>query len=830
MSRYCRTTKPSKKPSTSSGDTNNGKAKSHSSRVLVNHQLNKAQESQASQRCNAMDLADRIGLRKEKFNCEWANPRESIGDRLGDIQSGKYTCWKPVGRAREAWNAVRPRIKEYLDNFCQSNSSSVILEMYMIGKTEETASPTILICSSDRATRKNIRKTIRENKFLERYPGIGLGDTNELPDRRRVIRMAGLHSTRGSVHIVGADTETPDVYTFRDAKCVVGRQLFITTGEHGRIATGGPIVWIQEKSYQLSVAHVLQPVHDIGNGSDGSSALDECSFDGDSEMQEDAGDIPDQEVPGKWSNTPEELHSWSSDDDSYSESSTSPQETDSRISTVPTTSDALSRMSAVSDYEMSLASHRSQPAQHLNAASTRVDDMIKRNDHNLRHIGKITLTSNDSTQIDLDYALVELGESVEEHGSIKFERDGVERCLQISQVAEIGLHDVDVVTQTASKGVLTGKLSATASYMRLPNSKTFQELFLVQLSDVLSAGDCGAGIISQTTGEFYGQVVAGTPGSGLAYVVPATQVIRDITERLELEVKLAPPAATSRQRMRIRHEQQAQWDKSEDEPSDKTRKPVIHALSQPHRVTGSRFTDEEKRFLLAEMIKASELEVEVIGKFVNDHVAKPNWMQMQLPLEQLGFKHQHPGLKRKMPGDQSEPAAKRITLPGNTEPTATLAAVPSTSLDILAHLATNSAEIPSMKAPQASPPTAPKKTGRPARADNARFRPILPKNLAPAPRPFKQSQHSLESQHGDSSQRQSQALATPPQTVILPSSPGPGLTPSLMNSNDGTFYARLATGEGKDFEALRPVALPGPILLNPKPRASRSRLSSPPEE
>lgn len=540
-----------------------------------------------------MDLAERIGLRKEKFNCEWANPRESIGDRLGDIQSGKYTCWKPVGRAREAWNAVRPRIKEYLDNFCQSNSSSVILEMYMIGKTEDTASPTILICSSDRATRKNIRKTIKENKFLERYPGIGLGDTNELPDRRRVIRMAGLHSTPGSVPIAGADTETPMVYTLRDAKCVVGRQLFISTGEHGRIATGGPIVWIQEKSYQLSVAHVLQPVHDTSNGSDGSSASDECSFDGDSETQEDSGDIPDQEVSRKWSNTPEELHSWSSDNDSHSESSISPQETDSRIPTVPTTSDALSRIPAVSDYEISLDSHRSQPAQHFNAASTRVDDMIKRSDHNLQHIGKISITSNDSTQIGLDYALVELAESVEEHGSIKFELDGVERCLKISQVAEIGFHDVDVVTRTASKGILTGKLSATASYMRLPNSKTFQELFLVQLSDVLSEGDCGAGIIDQTTGEFYGQVVAGTPGSGLAYVVPATQVIADITERLKLEVKLTPPAATSRQRMRIHHEQQAESDNNEDEPSDKTRKPVIHALSQPHRVTGSRFTDDE---------------------------------------------------------------------------------------------------------------------------------------------------------------------------------------------------------------------------------------------
>lgn len=32
------------------------------------------------------------------------------------------------------------------------------------------------------------------------------------------------------------------------------------------------------------------------------------------------------------------------------------------------------------------------------------------------------------------------------------------------------------------------------------------------------------------------------------------------------------------------------------------------------------------------MIKANELDVEDVREFVNGHVAKPNWMQMQLPL------------------------------------------------------------------------------------------------------------------------------------------------------------------------------------------------------
>lgn len=197
--------------------------------------------------------------------------------------------------------------------------------------------------------------------------------------------------------------------------------------------------------------------------------------------------------------------------------------------------------------------------------------------------------------------------------------------------------------------------------------------------------------------------------------------------------------------------------------------------------------------------------------------------------EHLGFNLQHALPKRKMSGNQSESAIKRITMPRDVEPAATLAAIPSTRVAILPRPATNSAEIPSMKAPQAPPPT-PKKRGRPARADKARFRPTLPRQIAPTLRPVEQSQHSLESQHIDSSQGNNQASATPPQTFLPFSSPDAGLTPNLMNSNEGTFHARLATGEGKHLEASHPVAVPGPILFEPEPRASKSQLSSPPEE
>ncbi|KAJ4192140.1 hypothetical protein NW755_004271 [Fusarium falciforme] len=43
------------------------------------------------------------------------------------------------------------------------------------------------------------------------------------------------------------------------------------------------------------------------------------------------------------------------------------------------------------------------------------------------------------------------------------------------------------------------------------------------------------------------------------------------------------------------------------------------------------FTEEEKRLLLAEIIKNSQLDVKILGRFIKSNRIEPNWMRMQLP-------------------------------------------------------------------------------------------------------------------------------------------------------------------------------------------------------
>ncbi|KAK8915549.1 hypothetical protein VCV18_010246 [Metarhizium anisopliae] len=44
------------------------------------------------------------------------------------------------------------------------------------------------------------------------------------------------------------------------------------------------------------------------------------------------------------------------------------------------------------------------------------------------------------------------------------------------------------------------------------------------------------------------------------------------------------------------------------------------------------FTQDEKRFVLAEIIKSSTVKIDLLLAFINTNRVDPDWMRMQLPL------------------------------------------------------------------------------------------------------------------------------------------------------------------------------------------------------
>lgn len=89
------------------------------------------------------------------------------------------------------------------------------------------------------------------------------------------------------------------------------------------------------------------------------------------------------------------------------------------------------------------------------------------------------------------------------------------------------------------------------------------------------------------------------------------------------------------------------------------------------------FTDAERRFVLAEMIKASEIDVGLLVDFVKRNNVQPDWLSMQLPggrnmhqciraAENMFNVPMHPPpiapLKRKSLGDLNESVPKRLAV------------------------------------------------------------------------------------------------------------------------------------------------------------------------
>jgi hypothetical protein len=426
--------------------------------------------------------------------------------------NGRYTCWEAVGPVRETWKRLGPEIKDYVENSCKYGPS-LSFGIYMIGRTEDRAAPKILICSTDLIARKEVRKAIHGSGILSRYPPIGLGDTGRLPD---LMAREDIEPTFPSDLNLGEET----VVLSSPLDNAFGRRLFIPRrdGVSLRPATAGPILHINDRIYQLTVGHAFLELDDNTLSETLFSSLDDCDFDGQSDLEDedhcakDKGNIVIKEMLLHDNCSPTSNDNCAKLQDSSSSGPESSSSTTASQALLPSGVDLSARSVSASSRQ----SQKKEPA-----VTRRLD-----------RIGKLALVSETGTKQSLDYALVEL-EGVYRDGNneIACEPNGTQRWLRVRRAAEID-SDVKIITMTASSGLLSGKLSATASYMRLPNQKTFQELYSVHLEGKLSDGDCGSGVVDQAVGDLYGHIVAGSIGTGIAYIVPAVEVFEDIRNRL----------------------------------------------------------------------------------------------------------------------------------------------------------------------------------------------------------------------------------------------------------------------------------------------------------
>lgn len=325
----------------------------------------------------------------------------------------------------------------------------------------------------------------------------------------------------------------------------VGKRIFVNKGRDGgfqvlRAATAGGVVQSRGEFYYLTVAHIFESENRMHTPSlKTESPHFDIDFDGQSDTDDDENN--DMQMTSQGSLTPQDSCSEgrpSPSDSSHDSMDVKMEDTRTddmeieHIPTVDTTRNDDPRLyvlwsASVSNGLNSLTCvnvHNAQPFGSLVS---------------LEVLGDLDLTASDDSRPPLDAALVKIrNRKLHLVNEIPLSPEPGSPRLCSEKVAAIGSEDADVVSVTAYRGLLKGKLFAIPTYMRLPYKRAFQQVYAVHFRGSIEDGDCGSLVFNSSNGDLYGHIVAGSPGTGKAYIIPATQVFKYLTSRIGAEVTL----------------------------------------------------------------------------------------------------------------------------------------------------------------------------------------------------------------------------------------------------------------------------------------------------
>jgi hypothetical protein len=459
----------------------------------------------------------------------WPHPEHSIGTWYRKM--GKLDCWEARGPARDTFAKLAKEIKDYLNKRSDPVTHTVTWSIYMIGKTRETATPTILFCCKETSSRKAIRKIISESGILSKYPGIITGDCTQPPDFDQLIQLAGQKSL--TCNLPDTATHQGCAILCAPSENILGAQIYIKNSDDDtsslRRATAGGIFQLGNRYFVSTVAHAFMESDEPPTQSGQTDNDFEFDIDGMSNCGDD-----DAALTGAVGAELEQLQCSDSD--------------------IMSTSVNLSFYGSVIEKYWPLCAARKR------VAIPNITDPEQPGGSNatLSVLGNLVVSSVNRSNTGLDYALVEIKEPhVQPYNKITLTRAPDTTYLYPERIAGPRLVDANIVAMTGSGGLLNGVLLGTPSFLRLPCSQSFQEVWTVRLAGHLSKGDCGSWVVDAENGDVYGHIVAGSPESGVAYIVPAYHVYEDLkcfSSDLKLSTRASRPVFFSYSRQVLRLE------------------------------------------------------------------------------------------------------------------------------------------------------------------------------------------------------------------------------------------------------------------------------------
>jgi hypothetical protein len=436
-------------------------------------------------------------------------------------------CWDAIGPLRAVYDDklqedIHTVLQECFDQVPRSDPFT--FSLYMIGRSKTKAKPTILFISRSEHLRRDARRAIRESNIFRRYPSFRSKYVNKDPGTENIVSLAIKEAQEADIR--GKQMATRVLYDMSKPISCMGLPIYIQHSSSLRLATANT-VRVGGRIYLQTVHHAFFEEHLPAAALSRPATLGELVIDSDSETNDDSDDELHIGITSVGSQSKDTLASATSHLTRLSTGSSLVSgvsefavdngwgEWGSNISTVPGAVDSTNMDDVIATLTSVACGHRT--------FSTK--QPIQPSPDALVHLGDLLEGSNDN-----DWALVEITNDQAEEALRSSFTDNNKRLLAYDNVALHPRDDTEIYTYTASGGRISGVLSGTSSYSRLPHSTSFRKIYVVRLQDSLANGDCGSVVFDAKTGRKYGHLVAGCKSTGTAYVLAAHQTMIDFGE------------------------------------------------------------------------------------------------------------------------------------------------------------------------------------------------------------------------------------------------------------------------------------------------------------
>jgi hypothetical protein len=503
----------------------------------------------------------------------YPNVCNSLGEKAGFFHDHHW--WYSAGPARDEYQRVEPEIIAQLNILFTDTIPPILhIQLYMIGRSTDTARPTIMFFGQDKDARKKAKKTVDNSDLLCRLPGFRTGHQSEDPGRGNLISPASGDSTSDK-SVTQSSLPEPSA---SQQHTKIDQRASVSNDRGFQFIVGGSLRELKSKKNMTAVRKRAMREYLLNNYKDltkpkrgdqtassqvasedlrlGGTSLHGVYFDASQPIGRVGMPIFVKQSVGPprkatanvvfegrkcWflsvshvfsDHTLATGHTTAEVDSDFDLGSGSETE-DSNI-----TSDATSRASISSPESLSrersgssssdfaISSIWDQPTfdAHVPLENSTEHDSGKIQDHNMQLEQVQGPGGSTKRSFALDWILIEITnpEFVRALSDVKL----IAQTLAGS-IEQVSATPSSTVVIWTSHGRVTGQLMDETVCMRLPHSATFERLQSIKLNIPLHWGDCGSMVSFAGSTEPHGFVVASSSDRSIAYITSASRVLAD---------------------------------------------------------------------------------------------------------------------------------------------------------------------------------------------------------------------------------------------------------------------------------------------------------------